>query len=515
MSNKKPANKSYRFLNAVERVGNKLPHPIALFGLLALFTIFLSAILSAAGVSVVGEALGSDGVFVEKTYTVTSLLSREGLAWIVTSVVSNFTSYAPLGVVLIAMVGIGMADGTGYLTSVLKKALSVIPQRAVVPMLVFVGIMSNIASDAGYVIVIPIGMMIMLASGRHPLAGFAATLAGVSGGYSANLIVATVDAQLAAISTEAARIVDPNYEVNSACNWFFLMVATVLLTIIGTLITEKIVEPKLGEYTGDVEVETDFNSLTEIESKALKRANLSLLISVIVLVVLCIPQNSFLRDADTGSLITGPLLKGVSAIISVIFFIVGTTYGYGSGMFKSHRDVCKQMGVTMATMGSYLALAVVASQFIKYFNYTGIGTMLSVAGANWLSRINVSPIILVLCFIAFCALMNLVMASATAKWTLLAPIFIPMLMKIGMSPELVQAAYRIADSSTNPISPVMAYLAVMIAFCQKYEKNSGIGTVWSLMLPYCATFLVMWAVLLIVFMLTGIPLGPGVAYYLS
>lgn len=173
------------------------------------------------------------------------------------------------------------------------------------------------------------------------------------------------------------------------------------------------------------------------------------------------------------------------------------------------------MGVTMSTMGSYLALAVVASQFIKYFNYTGIGTMISVSGANWLSSINVSPIILVICFIAFCALMNLLMASATAKWTLLAPIFIPMLMKIGMSPELVQAAYRIADSSTNPISPVMAYLAVMIAFCQKYQKDAGIGTVWSLMLPYCATFLVMWTILLIIFMLTGIPLGPGVVYYLS
>ena len=514
MESKKPAAKSYRFLNAVERIGNKLPHPIALFAILALITVILSAVFSAAGITVVGEALNSEGVFVEQTYSVTSLLSREGLGWMVTSAVSNFTSYAPLGVVLIAMVGIGMADGTGYLTGVLKKALSVIPSKAIVPMLVFLGVMSNISGDAGYVIVVPIGMMIMHAAGRHPLAGFSATLAGVSGGYSANLIVATVDAQLASISTEAARIVDPNYEVNSAANWFFLMAATVLLTIIGTIITEKIIEPRLGKYTGDVEVDTNFR-LTEQENRALKRANLSLLIVLVIIVALCIPRNSFLRDIETGSLITGPLLQGVSVIISIVFFVVGVTYGYSSGMFKSHRDVCKQMGVTMSTMGSYLALAVVASQFIKYFNYTGIGNMISVAGANWLSSINVNPILLIICFIGFCALMNLLMASATAKWTLLAPIFVPMLMKIGMSPELVQAAYRVADSSTNPISPVMAYLAVMIAFCQKYQKDSGIGTVWSLMLPYCILFLIMWTILLIVFMLTGIPLGPGVVYYLT
>ncbi|PWM22808.1 MAG: aminobenzoyl-glutamate transporter [Oscillospiraceae bacterium] len=514
MSKKEQKAGKTSLLDKIEVAGNKLPHPVAMFAILGLITIVLSAICAAAGVSVVGETVGSDGTLVEKTYTVTSLLSRSGLSWMLINAATNFTSYAPLGTVIIAMVGIGMADGSGYISALLKKVIAKAPQKLIVPCLVWLGVMGNISSDAGYVIVIPIGMMIMYACGRHPLAGFAATLAGVSGGYSANMLITSIDPILAGVSTDAAHIVDPNYTVSPAANWYFMIASTVLLTIVGTLITTKIVEPHLGTYTGTPELNMSEAQLNEKEEGALKSANIILLVLVAIIVVLCIPQNSFLRDAETGSLIDGALISGVTTIISLVFFATGTMYGYKCGKFKNHRDVCSQIGSTMANMGSYLALAVVASQFIKYFNYTGLGNIVSVIGANFLSKIEVSPIVLIVCFIIFCAFMNLLMASASAKWTLLAPIFVPMFMKIGYAPELMQAAYRIADSSTNIISPVMAYLAVMIVFCQKYDKSAGLGTIWSLMLPYSICFIVSWTILLIVFILAGIPLGPGASIFL-
>ncbi|MCI8510573.1 MAG: AbgT family transporter [Lachnospiraceae bacterium] len=507
---------SFKFLDTVERIGNKLPHPIAMFGILAIVTVLLSWVLSTMGVSVVGEVMNKEGMLEEKTFTVVNLLSRSGIAWMLTNVVSNFTSYAPLGTVLIAMVGIGMADGSGYITALLKKALASTPPKLIAPMLVFLGVMANVSSDAGYVIVVPIGMMIMHSVGRHPLAGFAATMAGVSGGYSANLIVTSIDPQLAALSTEAAAIVDPNYVVNPTANWWFMIVSTLLLAVVGTLVTERIIEPRLGKYEGEATADAGMADLSETESRALKSANIALLLTVVFVVACAIPQNSFLRNEKTGSLLMGsPLMNGVTPLISIAFFIVGVVYGKKAGLFHNHRDVCKEMGKTMSSMGSYLALAVVASQFIKYFNYTNIGNLISIAGADFLSKMNVNPILLILCFILFCAFMNLLMASATAKWTLLAPIFVPMFMKLGLSPELTQAAYRVADSSTNIISPVMAYLAVMITFAQRYEKNAGIGTVWSLMLPYCIGFIVSWAVLLIIWMLGGWELGPAALPFLA
>lgn len=264
----------------VERVGNKLPPPIALFGILAVVTVILSCILSTRGVSAVGEVMNADGVLEEKTFTVVNLLSRSGIAWMLTNVVSNFTSYAPLGTVIIAMVGIGMADGSGYITALLKKALASMPEKAIVPMLVFLGVMANVSSDAGYVIVVPIGMMVMHSVGRHPLAGFAATMAGVSGGYSANLIITSIDPQLAALSTEAAAIVDPNYVV---------------------------MDSSMAQLKGN-------------ENKALKSANIALLITVLFVIVCAIPQNSFLRNEKTGSLLMGsPLMNGVTPLISIAF----------------------------------------------------------------------------------------------------------------------------------------------------------------------------------------------------
>ena len=503
------------FLEKIEVVGNKLPHPVVLFAILAFVTALLSGVLAYFDVTVTGEALDKSGKLVEKVYKVKSLLNREGFSYMLTNVPKNFVGYAPLGTVMIAMFGVGLADLSGYMSAMLKRVLAVVPNSLVVPMLVFVGIMSNIASDAGYVIVVPLGMMIMHNCGRHPFAGFAATLAGVSGGYSANLLIGAVDAMLADIATDAAHIVDPSYTVNAAANWYFLGASTIVLMRLGTFIVVKIIEPRLGEYHGEGEMTADGIELTEVEKKALSKANWALLLTVLVIVALAIPENSFLRNPKTGSLVIGStLMNGIVTVITIVFFVTGVTYGAGCGRYKNNKDVCKDIGKTLSTMGPFLALAIVASQFIRYFNYTGIGTMISVAGANFLAKANLHYSIILVMFIIFCAFMNLLMASATAKFMLMAPIFVPMFMRVGIAPELTMAAYRIPDSAFNPIAPVMAYLAVMLVYIQKYDKDAGIGTVWSMMLPFSLSFLVIWTALLFVFLFAGIPLGPGVVCFL-
>lgn len=511
------ANGKRSFLERVEVLGNSLPHPITLFGMLAILTVIASGILSYFDVSVLGEALNEKGELVENVYKVKSLVTREGFSYMLTNTVKNFAGYAPLGVVMVAMFGVGVADLSGYLTALLKRVLAVIPDRLVIPMLVFAGIMANIAGDAGYVVLIPLGMMLAYISGRHPFAGFAAAMAGVAGGFSANLLITINDALLAPIATEAARIVSPSYEVYVASNWYFMIVSTFVLTIVGTIIIEKIVEPRLGKYEGGEDLGEDHTGdLSPREQKALKRANWVFIIAMLFFVACAIPDNSFMRNAKTGSLvISSPLMNGIVSIVALVFLVVGITYGYGTGRYKNDKDVCKDLGKAMSSMGMFLALAVVASQFIKYFNYTGIGAMISVAGANFLSRVNVHYSVILLLFILFCGFMNLLMSSASAKFILLAPIFVPMLMRVGLAPELTMAAYRIADSAVNPISPVFTYLALTIAFVQKYDKDAGIGTIWSLMLPIAVSFLLIWTALLFVFVICRIPLGPGVECFLS
>lgn len=330
------------FLEKLKVIGNSLPHPIVVFALLALLTVILSGILSYFDVSVTGEITNDKGELVKTVYKVKNLISREGFAYMLTNTAKNFTAYAPLGVVMVAMFGVGLADLSGYLSALLKRALTIIPDRFVVPMLVFLGVMANVSGDAGYVILVPLGMMIAYNSGRHPFTGFAATLAGVSGGFGANLLITVNDATLAPLATEAARIVDPTYEVNVASNWYFMMAATILLTIVGTIIVEKIIEPSLGTYKGSADLEGSPSiELSPVEKKALKRSNLVFLISILFFVACAIPANSFLRNIKTGSLvISSPLMNGVITIVTLVFFVVGVTYGYGTGRYKTHRDVC-------------------------------------------------------------------------------------------------------------------------------------------------------------------------------
>ena len=508
-SNKKVSGYN-RWLNGIEAVGNKLPHPVALFAGLALIIVVLSAILSATGLSATGELI-SGGELKEQTITVVSLLTKDGLAYMLTNCVSNFTTYAPLGMVLVAMLGVGVAEQSGLINTLLKRTVTVTPAKLITPVVVFLGVMSNIASDAGYVILIPLGAMIFRAYGRHPMAGLAAAFAGVSGGFSANLLIGTLDPLLAGISQAAASIIDPAYEVSVMGNYWFMFASTFLITILGTIITDKIVEPRLGKYTGEVHGEEDLSltTITDLERKGLRNAGIAALVYIIVIALACIPADSFMRNAN-GQIFgspASPFVNGIVTLITFLFMIPGAVYGKTVGTFTKDNGVCNAMSKAMATMGSFLALAFVSSQFINYFNYTKLGTIIALAGASFFKSAEIGLIPLVIIFVLFSAFLNLFMGSASAKWNILAPVFVPMFMLLGYSPELCQLAYRIGDSSTNLITPLMTYFAVIIVFAQKYDKKAGIGTITATMLPYSLAFLVCWTIFFVLWLTIGLPIG--------
>ena len=490
-----------RWLNGIERAGNKLPHPVALFAMLALLIVAISAICAAMGVSATGELI-SGGELKETTVTAVSLLTKDGLAYMFTKAVSNFTSYAPLGMVLVAMLGVGVAEQSGMINSLLKQTVKVTPKALITPVVVFLGVMSNIASDSGYVILIPLGAMVFRAYGRHPMAGLAAAFCGVSGGFSANLLVGTLDPLLAGISQTAVSIIDANYQVQVMGNYFFMAASTFLITIVGTLITDFLVEPRLEKFGGEVlaDEDTSLTTITPEEKKGLRAAGIALLVYVVLIVAALIPQDSFFRNADGDILGKTPFIDSIVVLIALMFFIPAVAYGKKAGTLKNHREVCNSMAKAMSSMGSFLALAFVSAQFIQYFSYTQLGTIIALNGANFFRSINIGLIPLMVIFVLFSAFMNLFMGSASAKWNILAPVFVPMFMLLGYSPELCQLAYRVGDSCTNVITPLMTYFAVIVVFAQRYDKKAGIGTITATMLPYSIAFLIFWTILLIIWL---------------
>lgn len=502
-----------RNLDMIERVGNKLPHPITLFGLFCFAIMITSAICSIMGVSATGELIDrTTNTISQQTITTVNLLSREGIVYMLENAVNNFVTFAPLGMVLVAMFGIGVAEGSGYISALLKKTVQITPAMLVTPMVVFLGVMSNIASDAGYVVLVPLGALIFMSFGRHPLAGLAAGFAGVSGGFSANLIVGTIDPMLAGLSTEAAKIIDPNYVVQPTSNLFFMFVSTFLITILGWFVTDKIVEPRLSKSSLEKNITKDdsLGSLSDQEKKALKYANITFLVLVGIVVALTVPQNGILRNAETGSIIdNSPLMNGFVPILTIIFLVPSLVFGKVAGVFNNEKDVCRELENAMKSMGGYIALSFVAAQFVSYFSYTNLGTILALKGAALLETLNVNSTVLMILFVLFTGFINLFMGSASAKWAILAPVFLPMFMKVGISPELTQVAYRIGDSTTNIISPLMSYFAMIVVFAQKYDKKAGIGTIISTMVPYSVMFMIGWIILLTIWMMTGLPLGPG------
>ncbi|MFW5768017.1 MAG: AbgT family transporter, partial [Bacteroidota bacterium] len=389
----------------------------------------------------------------------------------------------------------------------IRKLVLSSPSRIITFVIVLAGILSNIASSVGYVLVIPLAGTIFMAMKRHPIVGMAAAFAGVSGGFSANLILGTIDPLLAGLSTEAAKILDPSYSVNPTANYYLMVVSVFLIAALGTWVTEKIVAPRFGNYAGEAK-EEKMERLEPKERKGLRWSFYVMLFWIVLILLGVLPKNGVLRGPD-GGLLSSPVIDGVVAFLFLIAGTMGIAYGFAVGKFKKQKDVIAGMSDSIKTLSYYIVLVFFAAQFVAYFKWSNIGIIFAVEGAELLVRANLGLIPTMLLFIVLAGSINMVMGSASAKWALMAPIFIPIFMMLGYSPELSQAVYRIGDSVTNVISPMMSFFALIIAYFQKYEPKAGIGTLTSTMLPYSMVFFIGWSLLLVAWVLLDIPLGPG------
>ncbi|HMO14180.1 MAG TPA: AbgT family transporter [Pirellulaceae bacterium] len=581
-----------RFLDMVEWIGNKLPDPVVLFLIGIVIVWGLSALLSMVSFT----ELDPRALPKEVPIKIKNMFSLTEFAGLLANMVNQFVNFPPLGVVLVALLGVGVAEYSGFINAVLKSMLDFTPKMLLTPMVILVAIISHTAADAGYVLVIPLAGLMFHAAGRHPLAGIAAAFAGVSGGFSANFVPSGIDPLLAGLTEVGANIADTNYSVNPLCNWYFTAVSSFLIIIVGWVITDSLIEPKLKStpVDGDPKDIPVMETLSPLDRKAMVCGLIAMSIGVLLLIVWAWPTTSALRDkfgsltsnrnavsdlgfdlvkeqdqfrvtalvptgagaaaglaegdillaikgisvADylsgreaprvlkpdvplliessregviTSSILTpksvpgAPLMSSIVPLIFIFFVIPGIVHGYISGKFQNHRDVIKGMSKSMESMAYYLVLVFFVAIFIYVFNASNIGVLLAVKGAGLLK--GQPPIVIIIGIILLTALVNLLVGSASAKWAMLAPIFVPMLMILGISPELAQASYRVGDSTTNIITPLMPYFPLVVIYCQRYFSKTGIGTLTSLMLPYSVCLLVLWSVFLIIYWQIGFPLG--------
>ncbi len=493
-----------QFLNVVERGGNALPHPASLFAILALLALLFSLI---------GYHLGWHAVHpaTSETVNTVNLLSKEGLHRILLGMVDNYTGFAPLGIVMVALLGIGIAESSGLINAAIRLLVFKAPRRLITFVVVLAGILSNMASDLGYVLIIPMAGIIFHSLGRHPIAGMAAAFAGVSGGFSANLFIGTIDPLLAGLSTESARIINETYYVLPTANFYFMFASTFVIAFAGTWVTNRFVEPRLGAYTGNVQPEP-LEKISPREKKALLATLGVVFLWFAVLLWGIIPDNGFLRGPE-NSVLRSPILKGFISFLFLIAGTMGIVYGFITRKFRSDADVVKGMTTSFKTLAAFLVLVFFAAQFVAYFKWSNLGLIIAVQGANFLHAIDIGLIPLLVLFILLSGFINLFMGSASAKWAILGPVFIPLFMLLGYSPELAQAVFRIGDSVTNVISPMMSFFALIIVYFEKYDEKAGIGTIVSTMLPYSLVFFVLWTLLIIAWTLIGLPLGPGAGLY--
>lgn len=492
-----------RFLDSVERIGSKLPDPITLFILAAVLVVAASWVASAADVTVVDPGTGA-------TIAVENLTSKDYIRRMFTDAVKNFTEFPPLGLVLVTMIGIAIAERGGFITAMLRRTVFIVPKSLLTAALVFTGVQSSLVADAGYVVLIPLGAVIFAAVGRHPLAGLSATFAGVSGGFSANLSVTSLDPLLVGISQTAAELIQPGYEITMTSNWWFMIASTVALTIIITFVCERIVEPRLGAWKSEEQARhvTLDQELSATERRGLRWAGLTFVLGLAGLALITIPADAVLRDAE-GAL--KPLEQSIVVILMLLFLVSGIVYALVTGAAKSDKELATMAGDGMATMGGYIVLSFVMAQFIFYFKWSNLGIIIAVNGANLLKSLSLEGPFLLTAFVLVAATINLLVASASAKWAIMAPVFIPMFMLMGISPEATQLAYRIGDSSTNMIAPLLGYVPLIIVAMQRYKKDAGFGTLVSLMLPYSITIIALWTLMLLVWVWLGIDIGPGVS----
>ena len=527
-------------LNAVEKIGNKVPHPVLMFLYLIIFVILLSAVFDLAGASVTEtiavpveteteydyyEDTTNPGVVApsdryqedmfelkEVTITVNNLLSVEGIRFIFSSFVSNFAGFGVIAVTFIAMMGAGVAEEAGMMGALVRKLVAVSPRKALSYILILIGVIMSIASDAGYLILIPLAAAAFLSVGRHPLAGLAAGFAGVATIFMVNPIIAPIDAMITEIVNEAIGITGGE-PISIVANFFFSVAFSFIMAFVAMLITERLVEPRLGKYVPEEGLDDGGAAegvAAEGEARGLKFATYGFLGILVLVLLLTLPPGAPLRHPETGSIVGNtPFMDSLLFIVMLFFLVSGTCYGIGAKTMSGANDVIKAVTKTFSGLGGMVFMLLMISQFIAFFNYSNLPRLIAVSLAELLESANLGAIPLLIGFILVIVLLDFIMPGALPKWAIFAPIFVPLFIRLGVAPQTLLAAYRIADSPVNAITPLMVYLPIIVIFAQRYQKNAGIGTIVALMLPYSVIILIVWTVLFIVWFLLGIPLGPG------
>lgn len=493
-----------RFLNIVEKVGNRLPDPSILFFLMCLGLAVLTWIISFFSITVKHPGSGD-------TIAIKSILSSDGLSMILNDAIKNFSEFPALGLVLAVMLGIGVSEKTGYFDKLMIQVVHKAPKKIIIPVIILVGILGNAAGDAATIVLPPLTAMVFIKLGYHPIAGLAMAYASALGGFSANVMIGMSDALLYAFTEPAAKIVSDNVYVNVAMNWYFIAASIIVLLPAVYWVTMRFVIPRLGTYdtsNSDIKVDEENKGLTPEENKAVFWANISFFAMIALLILLAIPQNSFLRNAKTGSLLNdAPIINGVGLIILVLFLVPGLVYGIKMKVFHNSKDLGKMLADSMGSMGSFIVIVFFAAQLLAFLEWSNLGVIVAVKGASLLQGQN--GIVLILGIIILSALINLLIGSASAKWGILAPIFIPMLMLVGFHPAFTQMLYRIGDSISNPITPMMPYLPLLLSYAQKYDKRMKLGSLLSSLMPYTIILSIVWPLFMIIWYLLGWPLGPG------
>lgn len=489
------------FLQWVERVGNKIPNPFLLFVYLIAVLMIASAVISWLNITAVNPSNG-------EIIHVKNLLSVEGIQWILPNVIKNFSGFTPLGSILALVIGAGLAERVGLLQSLMYKMASKVNARYASYMVIFIAFFSHISSDAALVVMPPLGALIFLAVGRHPVAGLLAAIAGVGCGFTANLLIVTTDVLLSGLSTEAAKAINPAVQVSVIDNWYFMAASVILLTIVGAVLTDKFVEPRLPVYRG--ERNEEMKKLTPLQNRGLMASGIAALVFIGLVALLVVPEAAPLRNPKTGGIIPSPFIQGIVPLIILFFFVISVPYGMVTKQIRSASDVPDLLVDPMKSMAGFIVMVFPLSQFVAFFNWSNMGKFMAIGLTDVLENLGMTGIPAFLGLIFLSALLCMFIASGSAIWSILAPIFVPMFMLLGFHPAFAQIVFRVADSSVIPLAPMSPFVPLFLGFLQRYNKDAKLGTYYSLVLPYPIVFFVVWLLMLVGWYLLGLPIGPGV-----